>query len=178
MRYVLLSVIPSFSTFAQSNFHFLTNLHHFASIHQGTFFNIFEHKIPPMTRSSSQNLSRITTETMDSSQVNQSAINSPDPVVASNRYLSLASPDSPLASDVSQSPATSTSFEKARHRLITDIAEQTAMKEEIKTFKEEIALQILWSSTVKKLQAKKLQIRTSGVIFLPIETISRLLLTS
>ena len=68
--------------------------------------------MPIMETRSSQNLSRLTTKTTDSLQTSWSAIASLDPSVANNMYSSLASPDSLLVSDVSQSPVTSTGFEK------------------------------------------------------------------
>ena len=47
-------------------------------------------------------LSKLPTETMDSSQASRSAINSPDPAVTNNRFSPLASPDDPLVSEETQ----------------------------------------------------------------------------
>ena len=93
-----------------------------------------------METRSGRSLSKLPTETMDSAQVSQSAINSPEPAVTNNRYSPLASPDSPLFNDAIQSPVKSIGFEKrVMDSLAIIIAGQTAMKEKMKTFKKEIA---------------------------------------
>ena len=118
-----------------------------------------------METRSGRSLSKFPTETMDSSQASRSAINSPDPAVTNNRFLPLASPDSPLVSDATQSPVKSIGFEKlVMDSLAIIIAGQTAMKEEMKTFKKEIVDSMEFQSKeIKEIKEAKESMETNNM---------------
>ena len=140
VRRVFAVVSSSYDIFAYSHLSFRPNFHHFISIHLGTFSYIFELRMSSMETRSGRSLSKLPIETMDSAQASRLAINSPEPAVTNNRFSPLASPDSPLVNDAIQSPVKSIGFEKrVMDSLAIIIAGQTAMKEEMKTFKKEIA---------------------------------------